>query len=376
MTTTRSRSPTTANSGWAPGCSRATSPAASGSRRRARCRLLLRQRLRALRSAPALRRRQGVGLRPRARRVRYPRVRQRQDRLREDIDGGAPRRAGCSSRQPGRSIGRTVTNSGCGAAWPRSSLSAQSRWMRLSSSDSVQAHRPNRSSTPSRPSDGVALAQRPPAPPGSAGRSTTTRTPWTAPARGEHDATVERDRLAGDAEVPRRTRPCCSSCGMTQLRGVDRDREADRLRAADDRGVDADHLAARVQQRPARVARVERRVGLDHVRDQPAGAGAHAASERADDARGDGVLEAERVADRDRDLAALERVERPSASGASERPRRRRRAAARGRCRDRRRPTRACRLAAVAEDDGIAQARRRPGAAGRPARTTCELVSR
>ena len=106
-----------------------------------------------------------------------------------------------------------------------------------------------------------------------------------------------------------------------EVRGVGRDREADALRALDDRGVDADHLAARGDQRPAGIARVERRVGLDHVVDQPAGAGAQRAAERRDDAGRHGRFEAERIADRDHELAA------PQPLGIAER---------RGRQRDRR----------------------------------------
>ena len=51
-------------------------------------------------------------------------------------------------------------------------------------------------------------------------------------------------------------------------REVARDGEADALVAAglaEDRGVDADQLAARVDQRAAGVARVDRGVGLDEV---------------------------------------------------------------------------------------------------------------
>ena len=52
------------------------------------------------------------------------------------------------------------------------------------------------------------------------------------------------------------------------LREIARHGEADPLIAAalaEDAGVDADQLAARVDQRAARVARVDRRVGLDEV---------------------------------------------------------------------------------------------------------------
>ena len=70
--------------------------------------------------------------------------------------------------------------------------------------------------------------------------------------------------------------------------GLDRDREADALVAAAlalDLRVDADHLAGAVDQRPAGVAGVDRRVGLDHVADREAVGGLDLALERRDDAR-------------------------------------------------------------------------------------------
>ena len=90
---------------------------------------------------------------------------------------------------------------------------------------------------------------------------------------------------------------------------IDRHGETDahvgRLGAvAEDGGVDADDLAAHVEQRSAGVARVDGRVGLEHVdaalrrdRKRPA--------QRADDADGDGVVEVERVADRHHEVARL-----------------------------------------------------------------------
>jgi hypothetical protein len=86
---------------------------------------------------------------------------------------------------------------------------------------------------------------------------------------------------------------------------VDRHREADRVRLRVDRGVDADHLAREVQQRTARVARIDGGVGLDEVvvgplADVPAGS--------AHDAGGDGVVETERISDRDHPVAGKHRV--------------------------------------------------------------------
>ena len=118
----------------------------------------------------------------------------------------------------------------------------------------------------------------------------------------------------------------------------------------DDGGVDADQLALGVDQRAAGVAGVDGRVGLDEV--LVAAARDPAAAERADDARGDGLAEAERVADGEHEVADLEL-----------RRSRRRAARSRFRARMRRRarsvpgspPTSsACELAPVLQRDGDA----------------------
>ena len=65
--------------------------------------------------------------------------------------------------------------------------------------------------------------------------------------------------------------PDLISCGTICVDRVDGHREADagvRARRAVDRRVDADEAARAVEQRAARVARVDRRVGLDHVGDR------------------------------------------------------------------------------------------------------------
>ncbi len=81
-------------------------------------------------------------------------------------------------------------------------------------------------------------------------------------------------------------------------------READALgtaRLGNDGGIDADQVAAGIHQRAARVAAVDRRIGLDEilvgVQAQLIAAGG------ADDAHGDGLADAEGVADRQGDVA-------------------------------------------------------------------------
>ncbi len=84
---------------------------------------------------------------------------------------------------------------------------------------------------------------------------------------------------------------------------VNRDGEADALRRQNHRAVHADDFAARIDQRPAGIARVQRRVGLDDVVHQPAGIRAQRPAQRAHHARRHGVLKAVRIADGDGELA-------------------------------------------------------------------------
>ena len=82
--------------------------------------------------------------------------------------------------------------------------------------------------------------------------------------------------------------------------GFDRHREPDPhagARGAMDGGVHADEAATTVEQRTARVARIDRGVGLDHIVDGGARNGADLAPERADDTGGQRVVETERIAD-------------------------------------------------------------------------------
>ena len=122
----------------------------------------------------------------------------------------------------------------------------------------------------------------------------------------------------------RRARPCrlslsWSAIFLTVLIGTAKPMPTDAAAAAGrDLGVDPDHAAVAVEQRAARVAGVDRRVGLDHVADREAVGGLELALEGAHDAGRDRAVEAERVADRDHRVADLDlgRVaERRAASG-------------------------------------------------------------
>ena len=70
----------------------------------------------------------------------------------------------------------------------------------------------------------------------------------------------------------------------------------------------ADHVCARVGERPAGVARVQRRVRLDHVLDDATGRHRQRAPERRDDAGRHRASEPERAADRDDELADAQPV--------------------------------------------------------------------
>ena len=133
---------------------------------------------------------------------------------------------------------------------------------------------------------------------------------------------------------PRRTRPCCSTCVSTcsaVLAATEKQMPCAPMITAVLMPITS---PARVDQRPAGVAGIERRIGLDHVADQAPVLRPQPATDGADDAGRHRRLEAERVADGDGDLAAASRfLELPSRATGSGRWSRR--AARRCRCRDR-----------------------------------------
>mmetsp|Transcript_114189 Transcript_114189/g.170804 ORF Transcript_114189/g.170804 Transcript_114189/m.170804 type:complete len:328 (+) Transcript_114189:424-1407(+) len=91
--------------------------------------------------------------------------------------------------------------------------------------------------------------------------------------------------------------------------GVARDCEADagrRSRGREDGGVHADQAPAAIEQRAARVSRVDRSVGLDHVGDGAARWRRCLTSEPRDHAGRERVIEPERVSDSQRNLPDLD----------------------------------------------------------------------
>src|SRR5262249_30751885 len=119
------------------------------------------------------------------------------------------------------------------------------------------------------------------------------------PARDGYSLSADADEGAADAAMP-------DQLADDEADGIARDGEADALRARNHCGVDADDVAARGSERAAGAAGVEGGIGLDDVLDHPTGPGWDRPAERGDDSGGDGRLEAERIADRDDQLTALQ----------------------------------------------------------------------
>src|SRR5882762_1690324 len=95
------------------------------------------------------------------------------------------------------------------------------------------------------------------------------------------------------------------------FRCVDGNGEADaggRAAGSVNRGVDANDFTMRIDERPAGIAAVDSRVGLNGLINESGLASLHGASERADNAGGERGLEAEGIADRQDFLADLKRA--------------------------------------------------------------------
>ena len=124
--------------------------------------------------------------------------------------------------------------------------------------------------------------------------------------KSQRDAARDRRGRRADADIGAPHPAVARDFAGDEIGGVGGDGEADALRAHDDGGVDADDLAGGRDERAAGVAGVQRRVGLHDVLDHAARSRLQRAPERGDDAGGHRRVEAERIADRNRDLAAPE----------------------------------------------------------------------
>src|SRR5262245_25160154 len=118
-----------------------------------------------------------------------------------------------------------------------------------------------------------------------------------------HDKARNGHVLAADAEVGPADPAVLHQLAGDKFRRVDGNSKTDPLRRQNHRRIDAYDLAQGIDQGTAGVAGVERRVGLDHVVDQPSRFGAERATKGADDAGGDAVLKTVRIANGDGELA-------------------------------------------------------------------------
>ena len=97
-------------------------------------------------------------------------------------------------------------------------------------------------------------------------------------------------------------RPSLISHAGHEFRGVARDRETDSLRRPNHRGVNSNHFARGIRERPSGVSRIQRCIGLDNVVDQSARLRVHRATERTNHSGGDARLKPKRITNGDRDL--------------------------------------------------------------------------
>jgi len=124
---------------------------------------------------------------------------------------------------------------------------------------------------------------------------------------------VRRDRARAEPDERVLDDALCDQLRRDILDGVDRNREADADVAAAavrrlDLGIDANDPAARVQQRAARVAMVQRGIRLDHIVDRSAVRSEDAPLERTHDAGRDRAVLAERISDGDDGVADPHRI--------------------------------------------------------------------
>ena len=90
-----------------------------------------------------------------------------------------------------------------------------------------------------------------------------------------HDAPADRRVLSTDTEMRAPDSPFADQGDDDALGGVRGNGETNALRRQDHRGVDADDVARGIDQRPAGIAGIQRRVGLDDVVEQPSRLAAH-----------------------------------------------------------------------------------------------------
>src|ERR1700686_2252433 len=115
-------------------------------------------------------------------------------------------------------------------------------------------------------------------------------------------APVHGHRLRRDADVAAANAAIAQQAAGYELRRVDADGKTNALRGQNGRRVHAYHAAGGINQRAARVARVQRSVGLNDVIDQPPGIRTERPTQRPPPARSYSRLESVGRANRNHDL--------------------------------------------------------------------------
>src|SRR5579864_2463911 len=117
-----------------------------------------------------------------------------------------------------------------------------------------------------------------------------------------HELATDGAVLAGNPQPAATNAAARHQLAYDPLRGIDGDTETDSLRSQNDRRVDPHDASVRIDERAARISRVERDVALDDSLHGAPVACAHGSSERAHDPRRDGRFESEGIADRNDEL--------------------------------------------------------------------------
>src|SRR5689334_15742843 len=118
----------------------------------------------------------------------------------------------------------------------------------------------------------------------------------------------ERHVLTRDSQVPAPHSPIAEQRRQHRNHRADRNGKAKPLPSRDDGGIDAHNRAVARHEWPAGVPRIERRIGLNDLIDEPAGTRSQRSTERADHARRHGVMKSVRIADRNYELPGAERA--------------------------------------------------------------------
>ena len=118
-----------------------------------------------------------------------------------------------------------------------------------------------------------------------------------------NDSRVNRHVLAGHSNPTAPNATVFNQPGGNELGRVAGDGKANSLCGKNDGCVNADDFSARVNQRSARVAGIQGRIGLNDIIDEPPGLGAHGPAQGAHDTGSDSLMESKGTSDRDGNMA-------------------------------------------------------------------------